>query len=150
MKAAARHRAHRKRRRDSGIVGQATTDEPIDTRVRACYANSTLVLVESGGGTASVRLQRLSRCRVCFLRSFLRLLCTVGIEQPSPPGPRNAAGADGNRGTAVPPFPQRYDCYGIENKKTTDERLDLRKTAALDAAKTKVLRPPLAAKYAPF
>jgi hypothetical protein len=50
MKAAARQRAHRKRRRDSGIVGQATTDEPIDTRVRACYANSTLVLVESGGG----------------------------------------------------------------------------------------------------
>src|SRR5450631_2731674 len=27
-----------------------------------------------------------------------------------------AVGADGNRGTAVPPFPQRYDCYGIENK----------------------------------
>src|SRR5450755_1300191 len=42
------------------------------------------------GGTASVRLLRLSRCRVCFLRSFLRSLCTVGIEQPSPPGPRKA------------------------------------------------------------
>src|SRR5450631_2451018 len=27
-----------------------------------------------------------------------------------------AAGADGNRGTVVPPFPQRYDCYGIENR----------------------------------
>src|SRR5450755_5158147 len=27
-----------------------------------------------------------------------------------------AAGADGNRGTAVPPFPKRYDYYGIENK----------------------------------
>jgi hypothetical protein len=35
-----------------------------------------------------------------------------------------AAGADGNRGTTVPPFPQRYDCYGIENK-TTDERVRL-------------------------
>jgi hypothetical protein len=90
MKAAARHRAHRKRRRDSGIVGQATTDKPIDTRVRACYAYSTLVLVGSGGGTASVRLQRLSRCRVCFLRSFLRSLCSVGIEQPSSPAPRKA------------------------------------------------------------
>src|SRR5664279_943446 len=82
MKATARQRAHRKRRRDSGIVGQATTDEPIDTRVRVCYAYSTHVLVGSGGGTASVRLLRLSRCRVCFLRSFLRSLCTVGIEQP--------------------------------------------------------------------
>jgi hypothetical protein len=90
MKATARQRAHRKRRRDSGIVGQATTDEPIDTRVRACYAYSTLVLVESGGGTASVRLLRLSRCRVCSLRSFLRSLCTVGIEQPSRPEPRKA------------------------------------------------------------
>src|SRR5450631_4163639 len=56
MKAAARQRAHRKRRRDSGIVGQATTNEPIDTRVPACYACSTLVLVGSGGGTASVWL----------------------------------------------------------------------------------------------
>src|SRR5450755_1457714 len=56
MKATARHRAHRKRRRDSGIVGQATTNEPIDTRVPACYACSTLVLVGSGGGTASVWL----------------------------------------------------------------------------------------------
>src|SRR5450755_4856013 len=35
-------------------------------------------------------LLRLSRCRVCFLRSFLRSLCTVGIEQPSPPAPRKA------------------------------------------------------------
>ena len=56
MKAAARQQAHRKRRRDSGIVGQATTDEPIDTRVRACYDYSTHVLVGSGGGTASVWL----------------------------------------------------------------------------------------------
>src|SRR5450631_3915040 len=56
MKAAARQRAHRKRRRDSGFVGQATTNEPIDTRVPACYACSTLVLVGSGGGTASVWL----------------------------------------------------------------------------------------------
>src|SRR5450755_1324255 len=56
MKATARHRAHRKRRRDSGIVGQATTNEPIDTRVPACYACSTLVLVGSGRGTASVWL----------------------------------------------------------------------------------------------
>jgi hypothetical protein len=168
MKATARHRAHRKRRRDSGIVGQATTNEPIDTRVRACYAYSTLVLVGSGGGTTSVRLLRLSRCRVCFLRSFLRSLCTVGIEQSSPPGPRKgeAAGADGNRGTAVPPFPQRYDCYGIENK-NNEETSKARglitrppnrgqahsrstKTATLAAAKTKVLRPPLAAEYAPF
>jgi hypothetical protein len=90
MKATARQRAHRKRRRDSGIVGQATTDEPIDTRVRACYAYSTHVLIGSGGGTASARLLRLSRCRVCFLRSFLRSLCTVGIEQPSSPGLRKA------------------------------------------------------------
>src|SRR5450755_2571373 len=120
------------------------------------------------GGTTSVRLLRLSRCRVCFLRSFLRSLCTVGIEQPSPPGPRKgeAAGADGNRGTAVPPFPQRYGCYGIENK-NNEETSKARglitrppnrgqahsrstKTATLAAAKTKVLRPPLAAEYAPF
>ena len=49
MKVKARQRAHRKYRRDSGIVGQATTNEPIYTRVRACYANSTHVLVGSGG-----------------------------------------------------------------------------------------------------
>ena len=49
MKVNARQRAHRKYRRDSDIVGQATTNEPIDTRVRACYANSTHVLVGSGG-----------------------------------------------------------------------------------------------------
>jgi hypothetical protein len=77
-----------------------------------------------------------------------------------------AAGADGNRGTAVPPFPQRYDCYGIENKnngrtseascindpstKTGQAHSGSTKTAKLPAAKTKVLRPPLAAEYAPL
>ena len=59
-----------------------------------------------------------------------------------------AAGADGNRGTAVPPFPQRYDCYRIEkNNGRTSERVRL---VATLAPKTKVLRPPLAAEYAPF
>src|ERR1035438_1092457 len=92
MKATARHRAHRKRRRDSGIVGQATTNEPIDTRVRACYAYSTLVLVGSGGGTTSVRLLRLSRCRVCFLRS-LRALCNGPSPPPWDQGPEPAVEA---------------------------------------------------------
>jgi hypothetical protein len=59
-----------------------------------------------------------------------------------------AAGADGNRGTAVPPFPQRYDCYGLEKTGRTSERPRL--VATLATAKTKVLRPPLAAEYAPF
>ena len=117
MKANARQRAHRKCRRDSGIVGQATTDEPIDTRVRACYANSTRVLVGSGGARHRFGLQRLGRCRVfspvvleVALHRRHRATLAAGATKSE------AAGADGNRGTAVPPFPQRYDCYGIENK----------------------------------
>src|ERR1035438_5563703 len=119
MKATARHRAHRKRRRDSGIVGQATTNEPIDTRVRACYACSTLVLVGSGGGTASVWLATFKPMSCLFSPVVLEVALHRRHRATLAAGATKsgAAGADGNRGTAVPPFPKRYDCYEIERQK---------------------------------
>jgi hypothetical protein len=44
-----RQPAQGKRRTDSGIVGQATTDEPIDRREVPCYPKCTLALARSGG-----------------------------------------------------------------------------------------------------
>jgi hypothetical protein len=75
MKASMPQPAQRKRRIDSCIVGQATTDEPSTQREVPCYANDTLVLATSGGGTVSVRLAtfRPMPCPV-FLRSFLGAL----------------------------------------------------------------------------
>lgn len=56
MKASAPQRAQRKRRKDSGIVGQATTDEPIDTARSAvlCYEHARTCIV--GRGTVSALL----------------------------------------------------------------------------------------------
>jgi len=71
MKATVRHRSHRKRRTVSDIVGQATTDEP-------------------GRGTASVWLATFKPMPCLFSPVVLRSLCTAGIEQPSPLGPRKA------------------------------------------------------------
>jgi hypothetical protein len=81
-----------------------------------CLHHARTHWVARGHGIGSTATFKPMSC--LFLRSFLRSLCTAGIEQPSSPGLRKAraAGADGNRGTAVPPFPQRYDCYEVENK----------------------------------
>jgi hypothetical protein len=167
MKATAQQRAHRKRRRDSSIVGQATTDEPIDTTGTSVlylqYARTRWVGRGHGiGSTATFKPMSCLFSPVVLevaLHRRHRATLAAGATKSE------AAGADGNRGTAVPPFPQRYDCYGIENKNNgrTSEASGLHpstkpgrahsrstKTAMLAAAKTKVLRPPLAAEYAPF
>ncbi len=72
MKVNARQRAHRKYRRDSDIVGQATTNEPIDTRVRACYANSTHVLVGSGGARHRFDCYVIIKPMSCLFSSVVR------------------------------------------------------------------------------
>jgi hypothetical protein len=56
MKTSMLHPAQRKRRTESRIVGQATTDEPIDRARSSVLCYNTLVLASSGAGTVSVGL----------------------------------------------------------------------------------------------
>jgi hypothetical protein len=138
MKVNARQRAHRKCRRDSGIVGQATTDDPIDTRVRACYAKSTLVLVGRAGGTASVRLLRLSRCRVLF-----SAVVAGALQRPvvASLGQRHPTGC-GSRESEDSPLPQHCCCDKYNTQGT--------ESGSPSPARSNVLRLSLAAGIALF
>jgi hypothetical protein len=85
MKASMPQRAQRKRRTESRIVDQATTDEPSTEREVPCYPNDTLVLATSGGGTVSVRLATFKPMLCRFFSGRSWALCTVSIGQPSSP-----------------------------------------------------------------
>jgi hypothetical protein len=82
MKASVPQRAQRKRRTDSGIVGQATTDEPIDTARSAvlCYEHARTCIV--GRGTVSALLARFGPMPCLFLRSLTRRFAPSASSNP--------------------------------------------------------------------
>ncbi len=82
MKASVPQRAQRKRRTDSGIVGQATTDEPIDTARSAvlCYEHARTCIV--GRGTVSALLARFGPMPCFFLRSLTGAFATSASSNP--------------------------------------------------------------------
>jgi hypothetical protein len=82
MMTSMRQRSQRKRRTESRIVGQATTDEPID-RARSPVLSLNARSYSQRRGTVSVRLLRLRRCRVLFSPVALGAL----HRQPKQPSP---------------------------------------------------------------